>query len=116
MLWCSVCVCVDDRCVDIEWSNSNGTLKSNVLMGRAFDAERWREVVEATALAADLEQLRGGEFCEIGEKGVTLSGGQRQRVSLARAAYRPGAVTLVCSFGSSISPIYTLHDLGLLLF
>jgi ABC-type multidrug transport system fused ATPase/permease subunit len=73
----------------------NGTVRDNVLLGRAFDAERWRQVIDACALAADLKQLRGGEFCEIGEKGVTLSGGQKQRVSLARAAYAPGELVLL---------------------
>jgi ABC-type multidrug transport system fused ATPase/permease subunit len=73
----------------------NGTVRDNVLLGRAFDAARWRSVIEACALEADLRQLRGGEFCEIGEKGVTLSGGQKQRVSLARAAYAPGDLLLL---------------------
>ena len=50
----------------------NGTLRDNVLLGREFDATRWAEVVHATALEPDLKQLKGGEFCEIGEKGVTL--------------------------------------------
>jgi energy-coupling factor transporter ATP-binding protein EcfA2 len=52
-------------------------------------------VIDACALDTDLRQLRGGEFCEIGEKGVTLSGGQKQRVSLARAAYAPGDLLLL---------------------
>ena len=51
--------------------------------------------MHATALEPDLKQLKGGEFCEIGEKGVTLSGGQKQRVSLARAAYEPGDFVLL---------------------
>jgi ABC-type multidrug transport system fused ATPase/permease subunit len=73
----------------------NGTVRDNVLVGRAFDAARWRQVIDACALDTDLRQLRGGEFCEIGEKGVTLSGGQKQRVSLARAAYAPGDLLLL---------------------
>lgn len=48
--------------------SSNGTLRDNVLLGRVYDADRWKSVVEATALASDLQQLTGGEFCEIGEK------------------------------------------------
>lgn len=73
----------------------NGTVRDNVLVGRAFDGARWRQVIDACSLDTDLRQLRGGEFCEIGEKGVTLSGGQKQRVSLARAAYAPGDLLLL---------------------
>jgi len=65
----------------------NGTVKENILMGRAFDEERYERVIEACSLTQDLDMLEGGDNTEIGEKGINLSGGQKQRVSLARAAY-----------------------------
>ncbi|CAN0020479.1 unnamed protein product, partial [Phaeothamnion confervicola] len=65
----------------------NATLRENILMGRRFDAARYKKVVRACELKADLEILPAGDSTEIGEKGINLSGGQKQRVSLARAAY-----------------------------
>ncbi|XP_055346997.1 multidrug resistance-associated protein 1-like [Paramacrobiotus metropolitanus] len=65
----------------------NLTLKENILFGKPLDEARYKRVIEACALAPDLEMLPGGDQTEIGEKGINLSGGQKQRVSLARAVY-----------------------------
>ena len=62
-----------------------GSLLDNVLLGRALDRARLREVLQASALDTDLAALPLGELTEVGERGVTLSGGQQQRVALARA-------------------------------
>ena len=92
-----------------------GSLLDNVLLGRALDRARLREVLQASALDTDLAALPLGELTEVGvrvrvrvrvshpnpdpdpnpnpnpsqvgERGVTLSGGQQQRVALARALY-----------------------------
>ena len=66
----------------------NMSVKDNILFGKDMDQEKYDTVVEACALASDLEILPSGDLTEIGENGVNLSGGQKQRVALARAAYR----------------------------
>ena len=65
----------------------NATLKDNILMGRDFDEDKYKKVLESCALLHDLETLPAGDLSEIGEKGINLSGGQRHRVALARACY-----------------------------
>ncbi|GFY69160.1 multidrug resistance-associated protein 1 [Trichonephila inaurata madagascariensis] len=65
----------------------NATLRKNVLFTKSLDENKYKTVLDACALAQDLEILPGGDMTEIGEKGINLSGGQKQRVSLARAVY-----------------------------
>ncbi|XP_045397976.1 ATP-binding cassette sub-family C member 10 isoform X3 [Lemur catta] len=64
------------------------TIRDNILFGKTFDAQLYREVLEACALIDDLSILPAGDQTEVGEKGVTLSGGQRARIALARAVYQ----------------------------
>ncbi|XP_054654514.1 canalicular multispecific organic anion transporter 1 isoform X2 [Dunckerocampus dactyliophorus] len=73
----------------------NATLRDNVMFGSPHDEKRLQEVIQACALAPDLELLPGGDLTEIGEKGINLSGGQKQRVSLARAAYSQADIYLL---------------------
>ncbi|KAL5716112.1 Canalicular multispecific organic anion transporter 1 [Ranunculus cassubicifolius] len=65
----------------------NATVRDNILFGSTFEAARYERAIDVTALQHDLELLPGGEFTEIGERGVNISGGQKQRVSMARAVY-----------------------------
>ncbi|CAJ1067622.1 canalicular multispecific organic anion transporter 1 [Xyrichtys novacula] len=73
----------------------NATLKDNILFGSPHEEKRFQQVIQACALAPDLELLPGGVLTEIGEKGINLSGGQKQRVSLARAAYSRADIYLL---------------------
>ena len=73
----------------------NASLRDNILFGSEYDDDRYRCVVRACALEADLKQLRDGDRTDIGEKGVNLSGGQQQRVSLARAAYSKSDIVIL---------------------
>ncbi|XP_029926660.1 ATP-binding cassette sub-family C member 2 [Myripristis murdjan] len=73
----------------------NATLKDNILFGSPYEERQFQEVIQACALAPDLELLGAGELTEIGEKGINLSGGQKQRVSLARAAYSQSDIYLL---------------------
>jgi len=65
----------------------NDTVKGNITFGRNFDSKRYKDVIEACALKADLDILPAGDMTEIGERGINLSGGQKARVCLARAMY-----------------------------
>ncbi|XP_051008844.1 ATP-binding cassette sub-family C member 10 [Acomys russatus] len=71
------------------------TIRDNILFGKAFDSQLYREVLEACALNDDLSILPAGDQTEVGEKGVTLSGGQRARIALARAVYQEKALYLL---------------------
>uniref|UniRef100_A0A8D0A0B3 ATP-binding cassette, sub-family C (CFTR/MRP), member 2 n=1 Tax=Sander lucioperca TaxID=283035 RepID=A0A8D0A0B3_SANLU len=73
----------------------NATLRDNILFGSSHEERRFQEVIQACALAPDLELLPGGDLTEIGEKGINLSGGQKQRVSLARAVYSQSDIYLL---------------------
>lgn len=65
----------------------SGTIQENILFGKAFDENKFTQVIEACALKDDLQKLSNGVLTFVGERGVVLSGGQRARVSLARAVY-----------------------------
>ncbi|MBZ3870188.1 Multidrug resistance-associated protein 7 [Sciurus carolinensis] len=71
------------------------TIRDNILFGKTFDAQLYREVLEACALNEDLSILPAGDQTEVGEKGVTLSGGQRARIALARAVYQEKTLYLL---------------------
>ncbi|XP_056148222.1 canalicular multispecific organic anion transporter 1 [Lampris incognitus] len=73
----------------------NATLRDNIVFGSRVDDEWFQKVVQACALAPDLELLPGRDLTEIGEKGINLSGGQKQRVSLARAVYNQSDIYLL---------------------
>ena len=64
----------------------NGTLRDNVLLGRASaDAARLAEVARLTGLSRLVEGHPLGWDLPVGESGGLLSGGQRQLVALARS-------------------------------
>ena len=64
----------------------HGTLRDNVLMGRAhLDASRLVEVARLTGLDRVVAGHPSGWDLPVGEMGGLLSGGQRQLVALARA-------------------------------
>lgn len=66
---------------------SNGSIRDNIVGFSPFNAERYAEVIEATALRFDFDTLPEGDKTNVGSDGITLSGGQKQRLSLARALY-----------------------------
>ncbi|XP_047432400.1 ATP-binding cassette sub-family C member 4-like [Mugil cephalus] len=72
-----------------------GTIRSNILFGREFNAKKYESVLRACALKRDLELLPDGDQTLIGDRGATLSGGQKARVNLARAVYQDADVYLL---------------------
>lgn len=73
----------------------NSTVKENIIFGSEFDEERYKRVIYACSLEADLELLPAGDRTEIGERGITLSGGQKARINLARAVYADKDIILL---------------------
>jgi ATP-binding cassette subfamily B protein len=61
----------------------SGTLRDNILLGRAISDEKIWAVLKAVRLESTLQPL--GLNYELREDGVGLSGGQRQRLAVARA-------------------------------
>lgn len=56
----------------------SGTVLENVLMGRAYDQARFKQVVQMASLDKDIARFHDAELTEIGERGVTLSGNGAQ--------------------------------------
>jgi ATP-binding cassette subfamily C (CFTR/MRP) protein 4 len=65
----------------------SGTVRENILFGREFNEEKYRQVVDSCCLRQDLEDFPNSDGTEIGERGVTISGGQKARICLARTIY-----------------------------
>ena len=55
---------------------------------------RYKKVISACALRADIQGFPQLDFTIVGERGVSLSGGQKSRVALARAVYCKPAILL----------------------
>lgn len=53
-----------------------GTIYDNILFGLPYDETRYREVIQTSCLASDLERLEDGDETSVGERGLNLSGGQ----------------------------------------
>ncbi|EHY51906.1 ATP-binding cassette transporter yor1 [Exophiala dermatitidis] len=81
-------------CPQYAWIQ-NATLKDNILFGKRYKSKWYRDVIDACALAPDLEILPAGDQTEIGERGITLSGGQKQRLNIARAIYFDADIILM---------------------
>ncbi|XP_076672465.1 ATP-binding cassette sub-family C member 10 isoform X2 [Andrena cerasifolii] len=64
-----------------------GTIRDNILFGKSYDYNKYKTILKACALAADLNSLPKKDLTPVGEAGNTLSGGQKTRISLARAMY-----------------------------
>lgn len=73
----------------------NATVRENILFGKPFDLNLYRDVVFSCALEEDFHNLPAGDQTEIGERGVNLSGGQKARVNLARACYSDAGILLL---------------------
>ena len=52
-----------------------GTVRDNILCGRLFKEDTFRESVEACALQLDIQSMPGHENYRISGEGITLSGG-----------------------------------------
>nr|QVT92331.1 ABC transporter [Salvia miltiorrhiza] len=76
------------------WIQS-GTIRENILFGKAMDKAKYEKAVRVCALDKDIESFDYGDLTEIGQRGLNLSGGQKQRVQLARAVYNDADIYLL---------------------
>ncbi|XP_057667980.1 probable multidrug resistance-associated protein lethal(2)03659 isoform X2 [Diorhabda carinulata] len=72
-----------------------GSVRQNILFGREFNYQRYRDVVKVCALTRDFSMLPFGDRTIVGERGISLSGGQRARVNLARCVYKEADIYLL---------------------
>lgn|GEM_PF-569613 len=80
------------------------TIKNNICMGKKFDEENMKQVLEKVAFTKDLLKLEKGIFSIVGTGGTKLSGGQRKRIAIARALYQNPKMLLLddCMAGLDI--------------
>ncbi|RLV95999.1 Oligomycin resistance ATP-dependent permease YOR1 [Spathaspora sp. JA1] len=90
----------------------NSTIRENILFGSEFNREFYDQVIYACALHIDLDNLPGGDFTEVGEKGITLSGGQKARINLARAIYANKSIILMDDVLSAVDSRVGKHILN----
>ena len=82
----------------------NDTVKGNIIFHKEYDDDRYQHIVNICDLQKDFISLTGGEFTEIGEKGVNLSTGQKIRISIARAIYSNSDIYLFDDPLSALDP------------
>lgn len=75
------------------WTLSK-TIKENILMGKEYNEEKFKQALKYSCFADDLKEMPQGEMTILGNKGVGLSGGQKARLSIARAMYSDADVYL----------------------
>ena len=81
-----------------------GTFKENVLFGKPYDAEKYKQAVEACNLVNDLRLFAKGDDAEIVGGGMNLSGGQKARLAFARAVYADADIYLLDDPLSAVDP------------
>ncbi|MFY0677698.1 MAG: ABC transporter ATP-binding protein [Neptuniibacter sp.] len=62
----------------------NGTVRSNLMMGRDFDDDQLWQALEVAQLSEFLKEQEKDLDTMVGRQGIRLSGGQRQRLAVAR--------------------------------
>lgn len=62
----------------------NGTVRSNLMMGREFDDLQLWQALKVAQLADFIKEQEDGLDTLVGRQGIRLSGGQRQRLAVAR--------------------------------
>uniref|UniRef100_A0A1Y1JUE0 ABC-type xenobiotic transporter n=1 Tax=Photinus pyralis TaxID=7054 RepID=A0A1Y1JUE0_PHOPY len=86
-----------------------GTIRDNILFGKTFDREKYRNVIFACCLEEDFLLLPASDFTGVGEGGVTLSGGQKARIALARAIYQDKSIYLLDDVVSAVDAKVAKH-------
>ena len=79
-----------------------GTVKENLLWGKAnaTDSELWDALEKAQA--ADFVREKGGLDCAVAQGGKNFSGGQKQRLTIARALVRDPEILILDDSSSAL--------------
>lgn len=81
------------------------TVRENIEMGRAPNAELMSRVLSDSEFVHDLQLLPSGLDTEIGERGTTLSGGQQQRLCIARALFTEAHLLIMDDPLAAVDPL-----------
>ncbi|WP_299183167.1 ABC transporter ATP-binding protein [uncultured Neptuniibacter sp.] len=90
----------------------NGTIRSNLMMGREFtDSELWT-ALEVSQLKSFVEEQEQTLDTRVGRQGIRLSGGQRQRLAIARMVLSDPKVVILDEATSALDAEteYDLHQ------
>ncbi|WP_426667434.1 ABC transporter ATP-binding protein/permease [Mucilaginibacter sp. McL0603] len=73
-----------------------GTIRSNILMGRSLpEKDLFQQVLEPVSLISLLERLPDGLDTRVAEDGKSISGGERQKIALARALVKRSPIIIL---------------------
>lgn len=88
---------------------NEGTVRSNIVMGAAYDPVFYSEVVEACGLSHDFKQFSSGDDTIVGDRGVQCSGGQKARsVDLKLSSF---LVDFIYAYCNVIHPLLVVLEL-----
>ena len=82
----------------------NASIKDNIILGRAYNPERYFKILKFVCLEDDISNMIGGDENVVSERGGTLSEGQKARISYARVLYSETDTYILDDPFSSLDP------------
>ena len=91
----------------------SGTIRSNILMGKAdASEEELMQAIELSSSQSFINEMEDGLDTVIGEKGLGVSEGQAQRIAIARALIRKSPFIILDEATSALDEVTELKVLG----